>query len=125
MAKVTNKLANAGKARKVAKADKATKAATVKASGKVAPKAKAGKVSKATKGNATPQVKYGSGVAVPADSARITFVAENYKRGASAERYAKYRKGMTIGAALATKGGPTRADIKYDLGRGNIKVAGK
>lgn len=51
----------------------------------------------------------------------ITFVTEpNPKRGASAERFAHYKVGMTIADAI--KAGVTRGDIAWDLPRGLIKI---
>ena len=48
-------------------------------------------------------------------------VAENPKRGASAQRYALYRTGMTVGEYLAA-GGRSK-DINWDVAREYITVA--
>lgn len=55
------------------------------------------------------------------DARKITFVAENPKRPgtASFDRFAKYKKGMTVAQALAA--GITRADIDWDSKRDFIK----
>lgn len=57
------------------------------------------------------------------DARKITFVAENPKRPGSAsfDRFAKYKKGMTVAQALAA--GVTRADIDWDSKREFIKFA--
>jgi hypothetical protein len=47
-------------------------------------------------------------------------VQENPKRGASAQRFALYRDGMTVAAALAA--GVQRADLRWDLAHGWIAV---
>lgn len=57
------------------------------------------------------------------DARKITFVAENPKRPGSAsfDRFAKYKKGMTVAQAIAA--GVTRADIDWDSKRDFIKFA--
>lgn len=57
------------------------------------------------------------------DARKITFVAENPKRPGSAsfDRFAKYKKGMTVAQAL--EAGVTRADIDWDSKRDFIKFA--
>lgn len=58
-----------------------------------------------------------------ADTRVITYVAPNPKKGASRERYAKYRVGMTVDEALAA--GLLRGDIAWDSDpkRGFIKLS--
>jgi hypothetical protein len=56
------------------------------------------------------------------DDQRITLLArENPKRGASRERFALYRDGMSVGEALAA--GITRGDLKWDTDRDFISIA--
>lgn len=55
------------------------------------------------------------------DSRKIVSVVPNPKRGKSAERFALYRKGMTVAQALAA--GLTRGDIAWDSKREFIKFA--
>lgn len=57
---------------------------------------------------------------VPSDSKITLVMKENPKRGKSAERYKLYRSGMTVGDFI--KAGGQRADIKWDLAHGFIKV---
>lgn len=55
------------------------------------------------------------------DSHIITInVAENPKRGKSAERFALYEDGMTVAAAIEK--GVLRADVNYDARKGFITV---
>jgi hypothetical protein len=57
-----------------------------------------------------------------ADALRITMlVQENPKRGASAERFALYKDGMTVAQAL--EAGVQRADLRWDLAHGWISIA--
>lgn len=91
-------------------------------------KATKAKIAKARKGTATEakQVKYGVGLEF-SDSTRITVkVSENPKRGESAKRFAAYlRKPAPKTVADALGRGLTRADIRYDAGKGFIALAGK
>jgi hypothetical protein len=112
-----------------AKADKAR----AKAAAHKAGKGKVAKVTKATPHReAAPRVdkfgttltggmKWGTGLDID-ESAIITHVADNTKRGAARERYAKYRAGRTVGATLAIDGGPNRDDIRWDAGKGLITL---
>jgi hypothetical protein len=86
-------------------------------------KAKPGKViARAKSSKAVAVSKPGVGVTFDT-SAKIVFVGPNGKRGASRERFAKYRKGSTVAACMAIKGGPNRGDVKYDLAKGFIKLS--
>ena len=57
------------------------------------------------------------------DARKITFVAPNPKRPGSAsfDRFANYKKGMTVAQAIAA--GVTRGDIDWDSKRDFIKFA--
>lgn len=58
---------------------------------------------------------------VPGTSKITLLVKENPKRGASAERYALYKTGMTVDAYV--EAGGRRADIAWDVAHSYIKVA--
>lgn len=58
----------------------------------------------------------------PATAVITLLVATNPKRGASAERFAKYVNGMTVGEAKDA--GVLAADLKWDLERGFIGISG-
>ena len=107
---------------KTAKVAKSVAKVATKSNGKLVAKAarKPAKVSKASTTDKAPRA--GAGVAIDL-GAKVTFVSENTKRGASRERFSKYRKGLTLAKLLATNGGPNRGDFKYDIARGFIKVS--
>lgn len=114
--KKTNGKAKATKVAKVTKtkAAKATRVAKVQA--------KADKVRTDALGTKlTNGQKWGSGMEIN-ESMIITAVAPNNKRGASRERFAKYKVGRTVGQTLAIEGGPHRGDIRWDAGRGLIEL---
>jgi len=117
--------ANATKAVKVKVASKTAKAVSTKAT-----KAKPVKATRKPAATVRRDVfghtltggqKWGVGLDMPADTAKITYVeSPNPKRGDSRDRFAKYRKGMTVGAAI--KAGLLPADIRWDMAKGLIKV---
>jgi len=121
MKKVT-KLAAKGSRKVVSKA-KSAAPASVRKSGKVVVRAKGSKAKAGKATAARAQVKWGTGINY-IDTAKIVHVEPDCagKRGASRERFAKYRKGSTVAAVLATKGGPRRDDVRYDLGHGFIRL---
>jgi membrane protein involved in colicin uptake len=126
----TNKATKAKAGKVVTKANKAAAVKVANKTSKVAakaPKAKATrKPSEATRRDVfghtlTGGQKWGVGLDMPADTAKITYVeSPNPKRGDSRDRFAKYRKGMTVGAAI--KAGLLPADIRWDMAKGLIKV---
>lgn len=60
-------------------------------------------------------------VLFPNDHIIKLVIDHNPKRGASAERFALYRSGMTVEDAL--KAGVRRADLKWDTQRNFIEIA--
>lgn len=129
----TKAKAKAGKAVSKAATVKGPTKAQAKVTSKAATKAKAkpAKVTKAKPATShtdvfgtvlTGGMKWGSGMAID-DSMIITHVADNNKRGASRERFAKYKVGRTVAQTLAIDGGPHRGDIRWDAGKGLITLA--
>lgn len=100
------------------KTRKAKGAAKTKASEAPAKAAKGAKAAKAPAAGAP--ARRGKEPTIP-DTAKIKLlVNENPKRGASAERFALYRNGMTVADYL--EAGGKRADISWDVNKGFIEV---
>ena len=86
---------------------------------KATPKEKAAPKEKLIAGKAlTTKIAFGVG---GKDNKPYNGSNNNPKRGASAERFAKYKAGMTFQEALDA--GISSADVKWDLEKGFIKAA--
>lgn len=121
----------AGKAGKAGKVD-AAQAKVTKAKANAAKVTSKAKAKVAAKPESAPRIdtfgteltggmKWGTGMTID-DSMVITHVADNNKRGASRERFAKYKVGRTVAQTLAIDGGPHRGDIRWDAGKGLIEL---
>lgn len=64
---------------------------------------------------------YADASAIVATKKIKILVDENPKRGEAAKRFAVYKNGMTVEAALEKR--LTRADIRWDIKHGYIKLA--